>query len=535
MATTAILPQSSFYTAHPNSISQSHTDIIEYKGICGTLSPIPMAWPWLEIINLGSAYHCLNYDLQSQLKSAQKVLHFKYARIDGIIEMLVHSDSYTVQLAKLNFSDFNRVINFLLSSGLKPFLELGVRPKKIDATPDGFYFSSNQHMDIDLDTWEQMISNLLWHCVNYWGIQEVSTWRFELWKNHSSTSYSSIQNYIQYLAVTEQTIHTVVPGAQVGGPGINLGGLHVFDEFEQLLQSMKEKNCIPDFISAYLYPTCDTDCSYVGTRRHLRIKMLIRSNEATNINKTSNLQFISKKYFPNIPVYLTEFNSSVVPRTMINDSCYKSSFLVKTAIDLFNRVDAMGYWQFSDLEQEHQDANRIIFGGDGLVSRHGIQKCGYFAFWLLGKLYNTVIDRGTNHITTEGPRDTYSIICHNYKNLSDGYCTEYFRSNKKIPDSMLFENIQPLHFQYTLTPVSPGRYVIKKYTLNAQYGNLADKIAELNHLEFAHTAEEIEYLSRVCVPQELFSVAESSNTALTLEATLAPLEVVLLLIRKVSP
>jgi xylan 1,4-beta-xylosidase len=231
-----------------------------------------------------------------------------------------------------------------------------------------------------------------------------------------------------------------------------------------------------------------------------------------------------------VPIYITEFTSDAIPRATINDTCFKSAFIVKTAIDLYDKVDCMGYWQLSDLTQEYQDANMILYGGNGLLSRHGIQKCGYFAYWFLGKLNMDILDCGKNHIVTAGTDNNYAVIVHNYKNLSNSYCTEYFKESKNYSYSELLDDTCPLHFKYLISGVHPGKYIIKKYTLNSRHGNLLGVVDEL-HCESYAGNEELEYLSRICVPQEQLSCVECTET-LDLEATLEPLEVVLFTVSK---
>ncbi len=200
----------------------------------------------------------------------------------------------------------------------------------------------------------------------------------------------------------------------------------------------------------------------------------------------------------------------------------KSVPLHRRAID---KLSIGGCWQFSDLTQEHKDTKKMVFGGNGLVSRQGIPKCGYFAFWLLSKLGTELLDCGENHIVTRTDNGGYAVLVHNYKCLSDAYCTEYFRTESMIPGDRLFEDVVPLHFDYTVGGVEPGQYTVKKYNLNAYHGNLADMISELNCWELARE-EEIAYLSGTCVPRQRISSVRCEDS-LRLESTLEPLEVVL--------
>jgi len=483
--------------------------------------------PWREIINLGEAALCLNHNFQTQLADTQKVLNFRYGRISGILELLIHHNK-KVDLERLNYADFNRAVGVILSAGLKPFLELGRKPQKINPEPDGFSVGYGSTVEISQEDWRRLLHKLMIHCVSYWGAEEVSGWKFELWLPQTeelTLNREQFSRYIEMLRTAQETIHSIVPGVPVGGPGINLGGMSVFGSIGELLEEMVRKKVSPEFISAYLYPSCDADILYTDSQPRVKIKTLINTREETNLRKLKNLQSVVRKYFPGTPLYITELGSDAVSRAAVNETCYKSTFIVKSAIDLWDSADAMGYWLLSDLSQEHPDSKKIVFGGNGLISRHGIRKAGYYAFWFLGKLGNRLVDRGANYIVTATDAGRYALLVHNYKNLSDRYCSEYFKLDTMVPGDKLFADIRPMRFQYTLEDLPAGHYMIKKYELGARHGNLADLASELNCWELARS-EEIEYLKETCVPKQRIMYQECEGS-LELMAELDALETVL--------
>lgn len=459
---------------------------------------------WREIINLGEASFCLNNSFQKQLTEAQSVLRFRYGRITGVFDILMARDGQRPDPEWMNYSDFDRVITFMLSVGLKPFLELGRKPQKLDPEPDGYVVSYGSDIQLDPVTWQMLLRKLILHCANYWGADEVASWRFEAWLPQTeelTLCRGRFDRYIQMFKIARDTIHEVVPGACVGGPGINLGAISVFGSLGELFGEMVKAKVTPDFISVYLYPSCDAQTDYTDGRPRVRIKTLLNTKGESNRRKLKNLRSVAQKFFPEVPIWVTELGSDALSRATVNETCYKSAFIVKSAIDLWDKTDAMGYWQFSDLTQEHPDSKRIVFGGNGLISRHGIRKSGFFAFWFLGKLGGGMVDRGENYIVTSTQSDRYALLVHNYKDLSDLYCSEYFKQDIVVPGDKLFADIRPMRFKYTLEDMTPGRYAVKKYTLGAKHGNLADLASELNCWELAKN-EDIEYMKNVCVPKQ---------------------------------
>ena len=493
----------------------------------------PMRNIWNQIINLGSAFYCLNNNFQDQLASAQKTLQFRFARISDIIEVLIRADDRKQGQHQINFSDFNRIINFILSIGMKPFIELGQKTEKMHASPDGYFFKYQNNTEMSEETWRTLLKQLMIHCVNYWGAEEVAQWQIEIWLPHSEElliSEAGFDHYVQMFAAAEQVIKGIVPGLRIGGPGINLGGMSIYSSVGKLLDKMVQARVTPDFVSGYLYPSCDAETELIECHPRVRIKTLINTNEETNLKKAKNLRNTVHRFFPDMPIYITEIGSDAVSRATVNETCYKSSFIVKNAIDLWDKVDTLGYWQFSDLTQEHPDSQKIVFGGNGLVSRHGIRKCGYYAFWFLSKLGTHQVDRGENYILTATNAGRYALLVHNYKNLSDEYCTDYFKLDTIIPGERLFADVRYMSFRYLLQDMAPGRYIIKKYVLNSEHGNLADQASELNCWELARS-EDIDYLKSVCVPKQSI-MYQDCDGALEIIAELEPLEVVLFTIER---
>ena len=84
---------------------------------------VPFHASFFELINLGFADDILKHNYQSQLTESQKELNFKYGRVVGlmhqsIIDKIPESNTY-------NFTHANRIIDYLYSIKLIPFLEIG--------------------------------------------------------------------------------------------------------------------------------------------------------------------------------------------------------------------------------------------------------------------------------------------------------------------------------------------------------------------------------------------------------------------------
>ena len=83
---------------------------------------------WCRMINLGSAKLLLRYDVRQQLIYLKEQLDFEYVRFWNIFskELMIVMDDTTT---KYNFNLLDQIIDFLRSIGVKPHIELGIKPK----------------------------------------------------------------------------------------------------------------------------------------------------------------------------------------------------------------------------------------------------------------------------------------------------------------------------------------------------------------------------------------------------------------------
>lgn len=92
---------------------------------------------WKKILNVSNAYDVLNMSIQRSLAMAQEEIGFEYLHFHGIFD-----DTMRVYYEKsngtpvFNFHYIDQIIDFMLSVGLKPYLELGWMPERLASIPD---------------------------------------------------------------------------------------------------------------------------------------------------------------------------------------------------------------------------------------------------------------------------------------------------------------------------------------------------------------------------------------------------------------
>lgn len=496
---------------------------------------------WKNLINLGYASDGLRSDLQHHLTDIQNTIKFRYVRFQGIFsdEMLIDSDDSNNRLV-YNFSKIDKLIDFLYSIGLKPFIELGDKAKILNLVTDKvMYFKKSTRKRTfkeSLDLLEQFIV----HCVNRYGVNEVSDWYFEIWKEGDRDYVfwsGDFEKYLDLFQNYSNTIKRIVPNAKIGGPGLN-PDLNM-KWLSELLNQWKSRAIKPDFFSVYLYPyelIEDSKKKKEKGRSYIEIKnnindssekpspLLLSRDRCFSKTILNKIRKVINEASIDIPeLHVTEYNSSISHRHPANDTTYKSSFIVKNVIDNLDEVNSFGYWLSSDISGELKDADKLLYGDMGLISANGIKKPGFYAYEMLSKLGNDLIQKGDGYIVTKKFLDNYEVITYNYKHFDYFYC---LNEDVNLPLDQyynIFEDAQNLKLNINLKGVKRGRYRIKKYTLNREHGSIFDEWLNMNTIRNIRK-DEINYLKQICVPKQTVTYLENADE-IEIESNLSPHEV----------
>ncbi|MBG9791719.1 hypothetical protein ABD76_04060 [Paenibacillus dendritiformis] len=98
---------------------------------------------WKQLITTGKAKEGIHVDVQDQLQHVQRGSPFRYLRFHGIFdeEKMVYDEDeagrprFHFRFADQLFGFADQRFDFLLSGGLKPFVELGFMPSLLRAAP----------------------------------------------------------------------------------------------------------------------------------------------------------------------------------------------------------------------------------------------------------------------------------------------------------------------------------------------------------------------------------------------------------------
>jgi xylan 1,4-beta-xylosidase len=354
------------------------------------LDQAPSAFPhfWEHTVGSGHAPLALRADWQAQLRRCHAELGFRHVRFHGILSYPM--DTLICQGDEWLYSFFNadQIVDYLLSNGLRPFVELSFMPEALASGSEiVFHYRSNVTPPKDYGQWDTLIQKLVGHWVDRYGLGEVSQWFFEVWNEPNLSAFwsGSQQEYFRLYHHTAEAIKGVDPALRVGGPATADNAW-----IEPFLDFCEGHRLPLDFVSTHFYPT--DAFGEIGADTETQ---LAHAGRGVMRQKAEQV----RHQVGDRPLYYTEWSVSSNPRGPYHDVPFAAAFATRIIMTVSGLVQGYSYWTFSDIFQENYFPSLPFQGGFGLLNIHGIPKPVYRAFQLLHQL-------GDEQWEVEGEHDT---------------------------------------------------------------------------------------------------------------------------------
>jgi len=208
---------------------------------------------WEHTVGGSHATMGLRADWRKQLRRCHDELGFRHVRFHGLL-----SDGMGTlvdEQDQLLYSFFNadQIWDYLLSIGMKPFVELSFMPTALaSGKTTAFNYQANVTQPKDNTQWATLIHKLVSHWVDRYGLDEIRTWFFEVWNEPNLKAFwpGTQESYFEFYRCTANTIKQVDAKLQVGGPATAKDGW--IDDF---LAYCERVDAPLDFVSTHHYPT----------------------------------------------------------------------------------------------------------------------------------------------------------------------------------------------------------------------------------------------------------------------------------------
>ena len=365
----------------------SSQGIVEFK--CDlSAGPTTLSHFWEHTVGSAHALLALRVDWQEQLRRAHYELGFRYVRFHGLLSdrmgtLICHKEEFLY-----SFFNADQIFDFLLSIGMKPFIELSFMPETLaSGGKTVFSYEGNVTPPKDYQQWSNLIRKLVIHLIERYGTEEVRSWFFEVWNEPNLHHFwtGTQHDYFKLYRYTVEAIKGVDTSLKVGGPATAAN-----EWITEFVDFCEQNNLPADFVSTHHYPTDafgnpgdDTETQLAKSRRSVLREQAQKANEQARGR----------------PLYYTEWNTSSNPRDPLHDEPYAAAFVTKTIMEANGLVHGYSFWTFSDIFEENYFPSLPFHGGFGLFNLYDIAKPAYRAFQLLHAL-------GTEAMSVEGSHET---------------------------------------------------------------------------------------------------------------------------------
>ncbi|SDR30820.1 GH39 family glycosyl hydrolase [Thermostaphylospora chromogena] len=509
---------------------------------------------WKTCVGAGRANEALRADWQQQFAEVVAACGFQYVRFHGVFhdDMFVYRGSYgggfgpstPLPSPVYTFSYVDKVFDFILDCGVRPFVELGFMPRELaTVTETLFWWGAHCSPPKDMGRWVELVTKAVEHWIGRYGLAEVRKWRFEVWNEPNLVPHFWTGTKTEYFELYEQTVRAIKkidPELKVGGPATSV---FVPDDryrgevedraamretaaavdvdaldwrpvwIEDFIAWCAERRLPIDFISTHLYPT---DFAFGADGKGVQIT---RYADATFDDLTLLRRLLKDSPYPNAEIHITEWSTSPSSRDFIHDTLFAATYITRAYLKCATLADSISYWTFTDVFEEGGAGIGPFHGGFGLVNENGIHKPTFHAFSMLGRLGDRLLLATPDGVVTRDSRT--SAISAVFFNYPEDMAMKGLESRSSYPETRALAEMGPSRrIRHSIEGLPPGTTFLVEI-MDWEHGNPAEAWYRLGSPLNPSRAEN-EHLSRVADSLLRFPLTVPDTGVLDLDVELAP-------------
>jgi len=361
----------------------------------GPGTPLPDAWR--ACVGTGRLNLALRSDYRESLALAQRDIGFRHIRGHGLLSDDLgiyrpwsHEGRSGVRHA---FTYADQVHDTFLSLGVRPFVELGFMPSALASGDQTvFWWQGNVTPPSSWSAWEDLVTAVVRHLVDRYGIEEVRTWPVEVWNEPNLTQFwqgADQAAYLRLYEVTARAVKDVDASLQVGGPAVSPGADEWWEPFADFVAA-RDVPC--DFVSFHAYASGPAQHVPFGTYQTLAPPQRLLDQFATPRRLLAGTALADR------PRHVTEFNTSYRPDNPVHDTAYNAAYLAPVLAGGGDLVDSFSYWTFCDVFEEEWIPTSFFHGGFGLLTHRQVPKPTYHLYAFMARMGARVLARGDDHL-----------------------------------------------------------------------------------------------------------------------------------------
>lgn len=354
---------------------------------------------WRGCVGTGRLNLGLRHDHLESLKVVQAEIGFERLRGHGLFhdDLGIHRpyDWDGRPGVRHSFGYLDQVFDSWLDLGIRPFVELGFMPSALASGDQTvFWWRGNVTPPRDEQEWSGLVTATVGHLVDRYGIDEVSRWPIEVWNEPNLPQFWKDADQAAYFRLYELTvtaIKEVDAGLQVGGPAISPGA---DDWWEPFARFVTDRGLPVDFVSSHAYSSGPARQVPFGVHQALRPPATLLEQFGAPRRHLAGTRLAE------VPVHITEFNTSYRPDNPVHDTAYNAAYLAPVVAGGGRLVDSFSYWTFCDVFEEVGIPTSILHGGFGLLAHRQLRKPTFHLYAFMARLGPDVLAVGEDHLVT---------------------------------------------------------------------------------------------------------------------------------------
>lgn len=469
---------------------------------------------YLHTLFLSDARFLLYEQYQRQLKEAHKDFHFTYVHIQTLLSDDMHVYYETPDgVSHMNYTNIDHALDFLYQLGIFPNLIIDDLPSKLLAPHKTLVIK-------DIEKWQFFLSSFIAHCEFRYGKDYVSLWRISIGiylNNPSWPFYRSFEELVSFYQATYKIIRSSNASIRIGSPyflsNISLSENELFD----FLDICQTTDTMPDYLCLNHHPV-----SFLhGFELADQTQILSKNPEELTDYLTSLTQLLKKRYPTSMHILLMS-TDYYVGYNYLNDTLYRSSYILKNILDAKNIPVEFCTYTLSDLMGGTPTSTPFFPGGVGLFTLQDMKKPVYYMYQLLHQLGSMYIASGNHYFITR-TENTFQILLYHYvhynnkNNTENTFDVSYQNRYTAFNDASDIEITIPVFCDFADT------FYIRETVINHDHGSIYDAWEHSGFISLDQQ-ESINFINSVSVPFTSSQTEKFSNYYY-LTRTLEPLEI----------
>ncbi len=235
---------------------RSLPDIVSHYSADAAEQAVPFKHSWRVFTSVGSAKELLQADVQRMLTELQHDVGFTYIKFHGILSDDMHVCARSRDGGIVySFVYVDRTLDFLLSIGLKPMIQLGFMPAALARNPEQKIFDSTMinSPPVSLDAWCDLVRAFTAHVLLRYGADAVEQWPFTVWNEpdtpRSMFGFPSEEAFDAFYCATWKTLRALNKRLRIGAPSTYFDAEDQGKWMRRFMASCASQGCVAGFCS----------------------------------------------------------------------------------------------------------------------------------------------------------------------------------------------------------------------------------------------------------------------------------------------